>query len=599
MHTHQRIGLFVTQVIAAQVDTMYEGVGILCRGVAAIGGDYMAQAGYARIGDVLLSRGLIKQDQLDAALKEQEATGRRLGDIVVARGWITPGDLVEVISERLGLPKITIKGLAADPEVVNIIPLPTAKKHRVVPLFKIGNRLTVAMADPLDMVAIDEVRYRTGLMVNRAVATPEDIDAAITQFYTVADSVERAISDVPAGGATAAEDAPVVRLVDVLLTEAIKQRASDLHIEPDDGSLRVRFRVDGVLREEAQPPLHLHPAIVSRIKVLAGMDVSEKRIPQDGRFAMNPSGGSVDMRVSTIPTIHGEKVVVRILARQGGTLTLSSIGLSPAHEELMRVQLNATEGMILICGPTSSGKTTTLYAALQEITTPEKNIVTVEDPVEYALSLVNQVQVNEKAGLTFPLCLRAFLRQNPDIIMVGEIRDAATAQIAVRAAMTGHLVLSTIHTIDAAAAPHRLIDIGVEPFLVGTALRAVAAQRLVRRLCNDCAQPTEANVSVAEQLGQDVFTQTGQWRRAVGCRMCRGTGYSGQIGVFEIFTMNDALRQLISDGQSAAAIRDYLVQNGFATLRDQARVLVNSGLTTAEEVLRVIPRRTEMWEAVA
>lgn len=559
----------------------------------------MAQVGYVRIGDVLLTRGLITQEQLDTALKEQEATGKRLGDLLVTRGWITSTDLVEVISERLGLPKITIKGLAADPEVVNIIPLPTAKKHRVVPLFKIGNRLTVAMADPLDMVAIDEVRYRTGLMVNRAVATPEDIEAAITQFYTVADSVERAINDVPANGSNAAEDAPVVRLVEVLLTEAIKQRASDLHIEPDDNSLRVRFRVDGVLREEAQPPAQLHPAIVSRIKVLSGMDVSEKRIPQDGRFAMNSANGMVDMRVSTIPTIHGEKVVVRVLARHGGTLMLPSIGLSPQHEELLRSQLNATEGMILICGPTSSGKTTTLYAALQEITTPEKNVVTVEDPVEYALTLVNQVQVNEKAGLTFPLCLRAFLRQNPDVIMVGEVRDAPTAQIAVRAAMTGHLVLSTIHTIDAAAAAHRLIDIGVEPFLVATALRAVVAQRLIRKLCNDCATTTEPNAKIAEQLGYDVFTQAGQWRRAVGCRMCRGTGYSGQIGVFEMFAVNDALRQLISDGQSAAVIREYLNGSGFESLRDQSRRLVASGATTAEEVLRVIPRRAEVWEAVS
>lgn len=559
----------------------------------------MAQTGYARIGDVLLARGLITQEQLNTALKEQEATGKRLGDLLVSRGWISSTDLVEVISERLGLPKITIKGLSADPEVVNIIPLPTAKKHRVVPLFKIGNRLTVAMADPLDMVAIDEVRYRTGLMVNRAVATPEDIDAAITQFYTVADSVERAIHDVPTAGASAAEDAPVVRLVEVLLTEAIKQRASDLHIEPDDGVLRVRFRVDGVLREEALPPVQLHPAIISRIKVLAGMDVSEKRIPQDGRFGMNSATGPIDMRVSTIPTIHGEKVVIRVLSRQGGALTLPSIGLSPAHEELLRTQLKATEGMILICGPTSSGKTTTLYAALQEITTPEKNVVTVEDPVEYALATVNQVQVNEKAGLTFPLCLRAFLRQNPDVIMVGEVRDAATAQIAVRAAMTGHLVLSTIHTIDAAAAAHRLMDIGVEPFLVATALRAVVAQRLIRRLCNDCAVPTEPKAAVAEQLGFDVFIETGQWRKAIGCRMCRGTGYNGQVGVFEMFAVNESLRQLISEGQSAAAIRDYLNQGGFESLRDQARGLVASGMTTAEEVLRVIPRRTEVWDSVS
>jgi type IV pilus assembly protein PilB len=559
----------------------------------------MTQAtGYTRIGDVLLSRGLITQEQLAAALKEQEATGKRLGDILVAREWVSSSDLVDVISERLGLPKLSIRGLAADPEVVNIIPLPIAKKHRVVALFRIGNRLTVAMADPLDMVAIDEVRYRTGLMVNRVVATPEDIEAAIAQFYTVAESVDRAIHDIPTEGSAQADEAPVVRLVETLLTEAVRQRASDVHIEPHDGSLRIRFRVDGVLREEAQPPHSLHPAIVSRIKVLAGMDVSEKRIPQDGRFGMNPNGSPVDMRVSTIPTIHGEKVVIRVLAREAAALSLESIGLSETQRTLLQGELGAGEGMVLICGPTSSGKTTTLYAALREITTPEKNVVTVEDPVEYALPLVNQVQVNEKAGLTFPACLRAFLRQNPDVIMVGEVRDAPTAQIAVRAAMTGHLVLSTIHTIDAAAAAHRLIDIGVEPFLVATAVRAVVSQRLVRRLCNDCAVAVEPRQAIAEQLGFDLLSIAGKWRRAMGCRMCRGTGYVGQVGIFEMFVLNDALRQMISEGETAAAIREYLRANGFQSLREQARALVTSGVTTAEEILRVLPRRMEAWESV-
>ncbi|MBI3872704.1 MAG: Flp pilus assembly complex ATPase component TadA, partial [candidate division Zixibacteria bacterium] len=324
------------------------------------------------------------------------ATGRRLGDILVAQGRISSIDLADVLSERLGIPRITIRGLVADPEVVNLIPLPTAKRHRLVPLFKINNRLTIAMADPLDVVAVDEVRYKTGLAVNRVVATPEDIETAIMQFYTVADSVDRAIHDIPApaaGAAATAEDAPIVRLVEVLLTEAIKQKSSDLHIEPAEGLLRVRFRVDGVLREEAQPPADLKAAIVSRIKVLAGMDVSEKRIPQDGRFTMSPEDHPVDLRVSTIPTIHGEKVVIRILGRQGSDLTLATLGLSPAQQTLLRTELGATEGMILISGPTSSGKTTTLYAALREITTPENNVVTVEDPVEYALPLVNQVQV--------------------------------------------------------------------------------------------------------------------------------------------------------------------------------------------------------------
>jgi len=563
----------------------------------------MSQPSYPRIGDVLLARGLIAEEQLAAALEEQKSTGRRLGDILVTKGLISSSDLVDVLSERLGLPKITIRGLTADPEVVNIIPLPTAKRHRVVPLFKINDRLTVAMADPLDMVAIDEVRYKTGLMVNRVVATPEDIDAAIAQFYTVADNVERVISDIPAAGTAgrgtpAAEDAPIVRLVDVLLTEAIKQKTSDLHIEPAENLLRVRFRVDGVLREEVQPPLNLHPAIVSRIKVLSGMDVSEKRIPQDGRFTMAPGGQAVDLRVSTIPTVHGEKVVIRILGRYGADMTLESLGLSGTQLGTLRQEIHVTEGMVLISGPTSSGKTTTLYAALKEIATPDKNVVTAEDPVEYALPLVNQVQVNEKAGLTFPLCLRAFLRQNPDIIMVGEVRDGPTAQIAVRAAMTGHLVLSTIHTIDAAAAPLRLVDIGVEPFLVATALRAVVAQRLVRRLCNDCAIVIDPSPTVGEQLGFDMLGDLGTWRRAVGCRMCRGTGYAGQIGVFEVFKVDDVIRRLIAGGHNAAQLREHLRERGYQDLPTQARALVAAGVTTAEEVLRVIPRRTEVWEAI-
>ncbi|MEW5702605.1 MAG: ATPase, T2SS/T4P/T4SS family [Candidatus Zixiibacteriota bacterium] len=564
----------------------------------------MNQPTYPRIGDLLAARGLITPEQLSEALEEQKRTGRRLGDILVAQGRISSTDLVDILSERLGLPKITIRGLTADPEVVNIIPLPTAKRHRVVPLFKIKNRLTVAMADPLDMVAIDEVRYKTGLLVNRVVATPEDIDAAIAQFYTVADSVERVISDMPASGGgrgtpITAEDAPIVRLVEVLLSEAIKQKTSDLHIEPAEGLLRVRFRVDGVLREEAQPPANLHPAIVSRIKVLAGMDVSEKRIPQDGRFAMTVGNQTVDLRVSTIPTVHGEKVVVRVLGRHGIELTLESLGLSGGQLELLRSEIHATEGMILISGPTSSGKTTTLYAALKEITTPEKNVVTVEDPVEYALPLVNQVQVNEKAGLTFPICLRAFMRQNPDIIMVGEVRDGPTAQIAVRAAMTGHLVLSTIHTIDAAAAPLRLVDVGVEPFLVATALRAVVAQRLARRLCNECAVVIDPSPAVGEQLGFDMLSDMGIWRKAVGCRMCRGTGYAGQVGIYEVFNVDDAIRRMVAEGHNAAQLREHLRARGYQDLQTQGRALVAGGLTTAGEVLRVIPRRSEVWEAIA
>ncbi len=564
----------------------------------------MTQTVAPRIGDLLIARELITERDLREALAQQKASGDRLGDILISNGLISQSDLVNVLSERLGIPKIGIEGLVIDPEVVNTISLKLARKYQVIALFKVNERLTVAMADPLNVVAIDEIRYQTGLTVTRVIATPTEINEAIAKYYSVADNVDRVIQDTAAASVAnrdmaEGDETPVVRLVDVLLTEAIKQKASDLHVEPMENALRVRFLVDGVLREEAQPPADLHPAIVSRIKVMSGMDVSEKRIPQDGRFTMQPTGEPVDLRVSTIPTIHGEKVVIRILGRHNADLTLERLGFDSDQQNLLLREIHATEGMVLICGPTSSGKTTTLYVALREITTPEKNVVTVEDPVENALHSVNQVQVNEKAGMTFPACLRAFLRQNPDVIMVGEVRDAPTAQIAVRAAMTGHLVLSTIHTIDSAAAAHRLIDMGVEPYLVATALRAVVAQRLVRRLCPKCAEPIQPSSAVLEQLGFDPLADPGEWRTAVGCRACRQTGYSGQIGIYEIFRVDDTARAMISTGESAAQIRQYLRSTGFSDMSTQARKLVSAGATTAEEILRVIPRREEAWESIA
>jgi type IV pilus assembly protein PilB len=563
----------------------------------------MSRSGQPKVGDLLLARGLITTAELREALEEQKRTGRRVGKILCDAGKITSSDLVDALSERLGIPKISVQGLIADPEVVNTIPLALARKHRLLALFRVQGKLTVAMADPLDMVAIDEIRYKTGLTVNRVIATPEDIETGIAQFYTVSDSVEGFFGEVTAEGASGdgpptTDDAPIVRLVDVLLAEAIKQKTSDIHIEPDADVLRVRFRVDGVLREEAQPPARLHNAMVARIKVMAGMDVSEKRLPQDGRFAMTAAERSVDLRVSTLPTVHGEKVVIRVLDQHGRDMSLVSTGLSETQLRLLQDELRATEGMVLVSGPTGSGKTSTLYAALKTIITPEKNIVTVEDPVEYVLPTVNQVQVHEKAGLSFPVCLRALMRQNPDIIMVGEIRDSATAQIAVRAAMTGHLVLSTIHTIDSAAAASRLADMGTESSLVATALRTVISQRLVRRLCPDCAQPVEPSTILQHQLGFDEGEDPGEWRRAVGCRKCRGIGYAGQVGIYEVMIVDETLRMLIADGHTASRLREHLNEIGFKDLRAEARRLVASGTTTAEEILRVIPRRSEVWEAV-
>ncbi|MBD3332880.1 type II secretion system protein GspE [candidate division GN15 bacterium] len=556
-----------------------------------------------RIGDILIDRGLITNEQIQQALAVQRESNMKLGEVLVDEGFITSDELVDAISERLNVPKITLDNVFVDPDVLSILPLELVKRHQLLPVFKIGDTLTVAMADPLDFIAVDEVRYLTKLKINRVVATRETILHAVEEHYSVKDSLEDALSDIAkqqqtdlrstASGALGddivAGEAPVIKYVNLLITQALKDRSSDIHVEPEEDTVRLRYRVNGILQEEGTPPKSVQSALISRLKIMAGMDVSEQRVPQDGRFTFATGQGPVDVRVSTLPTIHGEKIVLRLLDRRNLLLGIDKLGFDPATEQRFRNILSKPEGLILISGPTGSGKTSTLYAMLDELNSPEKNIITVEDPVEYNLPHINQVQTNEKVELTFASCLRAILRQNPDVIMVGEIRDSETAQMAVRSAMTGHLVLSTIHTNDAAGAVSRLLDMEVESFLLGSALLGVVAQRLVRAVCPSCSvdDPPPQEVMARLQLPAGAPTT---FVRGEGCPKCGDTGFKGRSGVFEFLMIDDAVQRLILSQSPASEIKRHAVAHGMKTLHQHALEKALNGETTYREVLRVTQR---------
>ena len=553
-----------------------------------------------RIGDLLVEKGLISQDQLGQALKQQTATGNKLGQVLIDQGLITEDALIDVISSRLGIPKITLESLVIDPSIVDLVPLTVAKKHQLIPIFRIGAALTVAMVDPLDVIALDELKYITNLKINRVVATTMTIKTAIEQYYSVKDSMAEVLKDIGdedigpvdlkqaevEAEAAAASEAPMIKLVNLLIIQAVKEKASDIHIEPDEKKLRIRYRINGILKEETSPPLNLHSGIVSRLKVMAQMDVSEKRIPQDGRFAMKVGSFDVDVRASTLPTIHGEKAVLRILDRRNLLLGFPNLGFDKRTYREYESVIRKPEGLILITGPTGSGKTTTLYATLEDIKSIEKNIITIEDPVEYSLPLINQVQINEKAGLSYASTLRSILRQNPDIIMVGEIRDSETAQMAVRSALTGHLVLSTLHTNDAPGAVARMLDMGVEPYLLSTCLLGVLAQRLMRTVCPSCAVPDKVPESILEVLELDNKADN-KIMRGEGCQECGNSGYLGRIGIYEFLPVDNRVREMILAGESSARIKQHACSRGMQTLWEQARSKLIQGQTTYKEVVRV------------
>jgi type IV pilus assembly protein PilB len=558
-----------------------------------------------KIGDILIEKGLITQEILDQALTIQRQTGKKLGQVLVDEQYITENDLADAISERVGVPKLSLQNLVIDPELLRLVGFELAKRHQVVPVFRIGNTLTIAMVDPLDVVAIDEIRLLTKQRINRTVATQSDVMTAVEEHYSVKESLDQALEDatrqkeadlLEIGAVEPSEahagEAPVIKYVNLLIAQAVKSRASDVHIEPDEKTVRVRYRINGLLRQEGSPPKAIQSALITRLKIMAELDVSEKRVPQDGRFTFVWGGQNVDVRLSTLPTIHGEKVVMRLLDRRNLLLGLQNLGFDDNVLEDFRKIAHKPEGLILISGPTGSGKTSTLYALLDEINSVEKNIITIEDPVEYNLQGINQVQTNEKAGLTFANCLRSILRQNPDVIMVGEIRDSETAAIAVRSAMTGHLVLSTIHTNDAAGAVARLLDMEIEGYLLASALLGVLAQRLVRVVCQTCRVEDSVPKSLLGEL--EISEDAGiRFYQGTGCDDCHQTGYRGRTGAYEFLPVTDKVRELIVASSSSAKIKAEAVAGGMTTLHQDALRKALDGKTTYREVLRVSQRHEE------
>jgi len=548
-----------------------------------------------RLGDMLVQAGLITPEQLNEALGRQRGTGKRLGQILLEEGYITQQELTRVLEEQLGIESINLKQTAVDPKTARLIPENLARRHVVIPVRVDRGRLLLAMSDPLDQVAIQDVRLLVQKPVKPLLAARDDITASIDMVFGQA-TAAKAADDYLQSQAGALEGlgdtaldvnaAPIVRLVNSVLENAVRNGASDIHIEPDHDQMRVRIRVDGILREILNTGLSAHGAVSSRIKVMAGLNISERRVPQDGRIMITVDGRDIDLRVSTMPTTYGEKIVLRILDRASFLVGKEKLGLSPGDVEKFNRLISKPYGILLVTGPTGSGKTTTLYSMLVELNDDKKNIITLEDPVEFDIKGINQSQINVRAGLTFAAGLRAFLRQDPDVVMVGEIRDSETAEIAARAALTGHLVLSTLHTNDAPGAIARLVDMGVEPYLISSSLIGVVAQRLVRKICPECKQSFEAGEREKRILHHSLDTPL-MLAAGAGCDYCNQTGYKGRTGVFEIMEVDKEHRLLIDKRASTEELRDTAAKKGMTPLREDARRKVLKGITTLEEMLRV------------
>ena len=564
-----------------------------------------------KLGEILIKEGLIADSDLEQAMEHQKKSGGKLGDVLIAMGLITEKEIAAALGKQLGMPYLSIAsgGLkpAYDQGLEKLIVEEIARKYLVLPISRTFNSLSVAVVDPLDFITIDNLKKITNCDVNSIITTKAEIIQAIDEFYGPRDVFKEAIEssyekekksvtpstsleDVSEDEVVSldrliakAEEAPVVKLVDLIVRQAIEEGASDIHIESLDKKMRLRYRVDGILQEKPPPAPHLKLAIVSRIKILSKLDIAEKRLPQDGSFVMKLDNRLVDFRVSVIPTIYGEKVVIRILDRSQTPLDLAQMGFGSSQLEAFREAINQPYGAVFLTGPTGSGKTTTLYAALEEINNPDKNIITIEDPVEYRLDGVNQVQVKSQIGLTFANALRSFLRQDPDIILVGEVRDLETAEICVRAALTGHLVLSTLHTNDAASAITRLMDIGVEPYLLTPSLLLVAAQRLVRKLCSSCKEAYEPTGDILKYLKvkKDLVF------KAKGCDKCRWTGYVGRVAIYELIPIDADMRDMIVKRVDAQQIKNLAIEKSLLTLWDSGIAKVEEGITSIEEVLRV------------
>jgi type IV pilus assembly protein PilB len=563
-----------------------------------------------KFGETLVKAGKITQVQLNEALAFQKEQGGRLGTVLVKLGHITDRQLVESLSQHFKVPSVDLNGMEVDEAVIKIIPADIARKYIILPVNKSGATVTVAMIDPTNVFAMDDVKFMTGYKVEPVVASENSIRMAIDRYYgsTHAIELKKVMEDLTDEAADLevldededldlaaleeeSEQAPVVKLVNIVLTDAIKRGASDIHIEPYEKDYRVRYRIDGVLYEMMHPPLKLKEAITSRVKIMSKLDIAEKRLPQDGRIKIKTKvSGRVkdlDFRVSVLPTIFGEKVVMRLLDKDKLMLDMAKLGFEAESLRRFEQAILKPYGMVLVTGPTGSGKTNTLYSALQRINNPDVNIITAEDPVEFNLAGINQVQMKEQIGLNFATSLRSFLRQDPNIILVGEIRDFETAEVAIKAAMTGHLVLSTLHTNDAPSSINRLMNMGIEPFLVATSVHLIAAQRLVRRICNFCKEPADVPVSALTNIGFSEHEARGlKLFRGRGCERCSATGYKGRIALYEVMEIDDDIRDLILSGGSAYELREKAIAKGMLTLRQSGLQKIRDGLTSIEEVVR-------------
>ncbi len=547
-----------------------------------------------RLGDLLIETGMITDEQLQDALYFQRSNGKKLGEILIEENIITEEKMIEVLEFQLGVPHLDLEKYPVEYEAVRLISESLAKKHLLIPVKKEHKKLIVAMADPMNIYAMDDISIATGMDVEPAIATKKDILDAIERYYgkrNAARAVEEyqreqleTLPDFEDEDDANIANSPVVRLVNNILIQAINDKASDIHIEPYEDSVRIRCRIDGSLRETMTVTKTIQTAMTTRIKIMGKMDIAEKRIPQDGRIEIKVKDHDIDMRISTLPTVHGEKVVIRILNRFNFLMSKETLGFIDQNLALLKKIIKSPNGIILVTGPTGSGKSTTLYSILNDINSVGKNIITVEDPVEYNLEGITQVQVNQKAGLTFSVGLRSILRQDPDVIFLGEVRDEETAQIAVRAAITGHLVLSSIHTNDAASTVTRLIDIGIDPYLVATSLVGVVSQRLVRKVCTNCKR--EYTVTKEEQKTLDVSEGTKIYRGS-GCTICNRTGYKGRIAIHEIMPINREIRALVVERAINDVVHEAALRNGMISLKDNCKRLVLQGTTTIEELLKV------------
>jgi type IV pilus assembly protein PilB len=565
-----------------------------------------------RLGDLLVKEKVITQEQLEQATKLQKDTHTRLASALVKLGFLSDEDVTNFLSRQYGVPAINLSYFEIDPAVVKLIPYETAKRYQILPLSRVGASLTIAMVDPTNVFAMDDIKFMTGFNIEPVVASESSIVEGIDKAYGTSkeeelEQVMQSMND--AGESTdievqneeqelelkelekAADEAPIVKLVNLVLTDAVKRGASDIHMEPYEKEFRVRFRIDGVLQLIMNPPLKLKDAITSRLKIMAKLDISEKRLPQDGRIMLKMQIGGkkkqLDFRVSTLPTLWGEKIVLRLLDKENLRLDMTKLGFEQESLDKFAKAILKPYGMVLVTGPTGSGKTNTLYSSISQLNKVDTNIMTAEDPVEFQLGGVNQVQMKEQIGLNFATALRAFLRQDPNIILVGEIRDFETAEIAIKAALTGHLVLSTLHTNGAPETITRLMNMGIEPFLVATSVHLICAQRLIRRICKDCAEPVEMPVQALIDEGYTPEeAKTVQIMKGKGCATCNKTGYKGRTGLYEVMEVDDEIKELVLVGASALELKKKAIERGMITLRRSGLIKVAQGWTTLEEVAR-------------